>query len=656
MSIPSIIAPPDLNTFKTEFHPNAHCEPVIECFSAFGCVETDNMRPHIDDEAPWTPFKSRADFEFAEIVHQATLDKDQTDRLLKLLWRIVDGNTNFTLKSHADLSKAWDLAASQMTPFEKHIIPIKHKKDTLEFDMHAWPLWNWAMDLLSEPLLAPHFVWDVKHLYKHDRISYKHFIHEPWTADHWWHIQSSLPNNGVPFAIILYADKTHLSSSGAVKGYPVIAHCVNLPVPEDSGEDGKLSYTNLKHIVWHESFFKLLKSIILYAKTGFAHECYDRITHWLYPLILLLSADYKEQKDALKEHGLRPVKNVFWSVPNLDPHEIISQDSLHLWHMGLFGRHKFEDLKKCVGDLGHEALKKVDNQFSTFPQWRNLNHFDSNLYASQNILTCNEDKAGYVLLRCIASYLELNMYISLDVHTTDTIAAGEAELLVYQKLLEVMSSDLLQCDERTKNWNFPKAHGGKHIFHNVLEKGISSLLKLDHISLVSELICSHISHLIEEYLRCIASERELKSDEDESKDDWTFIGHICLGSPQSLVSFASVEEAHNSNHAFAHFQKKFTRFLNSFLPSNNIPLPNGSTWLRPAAEDTVHERRDCALIHTHDKDGNDQNIFVQLLFMFKYVVSKQTLDLALVQPMGSCLGTRCAYTIGFPEVLDLKCL
>jgi hypothetical protein len=42
--------------------------------------------------------------------------------------------------------------------------------------------------------------------------------------------QSSLPNNGVPFAIILYADKTHLSSSGAVKGYPVIACCANLPI------------------------------------------------------------------------------------------------------------------------------------------------------------------------------------------------------------------------------------------------------------------------------------------------------------------------------------------------------------------------------------------------------------------------------------------
>jgi len=86
-------------------------------------------------------------------------------------------------------------------------------------------------------------------------------------------------------------------------------------------------------------------------------------------------------EEALKEHGLRPVKvhvshirflgyvininyqNVFWNVPNSDPHEIISQESLHLWHIGLFGRHKFDDLKKRVGDLGREALKKVDDQW-----------------------------------------------------------------------------------------------------------------------------------------------------------------------------------------------------------------------------------------------------------------------------------------------------
>jgi hypothetical protein len=113
------------------------------------------------------------------------------------------------------------------------------------------------------------------------------------------------------------------------------------------------------------------------------------------------------------------------------------------------------------------------------------------------------------------------------------------------------------------------------------------LLKLDHISLVSELIRSRIIHLDEEHLRCIASESELEDDEDETKDDQKFAGHIHLGSPQSLTSFALVEEANRSNRAFANFRKKFTIFLNNFLPSKNIPLPNGLTWLRPAAEDTV---------------------------------------------------------------------
>ncbi|KAG1858351.1 hypothetical protein C8R48DRAFT_544380, partial [Suillus tomentosus] len=136
-----------------------------------------------------------------------------------------------------------------------------------------------------------------------------------WTGDRWWNLQSLLPENGAPFAFILYADKTHLSTAGTVKAYPVIARCGNLPVnirnvdgpgggrlvgwlpivPEDSDEDGKLSYTNLKRVVWHESFSILLVTIMVLSATGFAHECYDGIQRWIFPLILILSADYEEQ-------------------------------------------------------------------------------------------------------------------------------------------------------------------------------------------------------------------------------------------------------------------------------------------------------------------------------------------------------------------------
>lgn len=48
--------------------------------------------------------------------------------------------------------------------------------------------------------------------------------------------QSSLPEGASPLCIILYADKTHLSSFGTQKGYPVLARCANLPTDIRNGE------------------------------------------------------------------------------------------------------------------------------------------------------------------------------------------------------------------------------------------------------------------------------------------------------------------------------------------------------------------------------------------------------------------------------------
>jgi hypothetical protein len=121
-----------------------------------------------------------------------------------------------------------------------------------------------------------------------------------------------------------------LSSFGTEKGYPIMARIANLPVDirngegigggqvvgwlpivsgllyavhlltfgqveEDSGETGKTGFVNHKQIVWHESFFLLLETIILYSKTGFHHTCADTIHRWLFPILLILSADYEEQ-------------------------------------------------------------------------------------------------------------------------------------------------------------------------------------------------------------------------------------------------------------------------------------------------------------------------------------------------------------------------
>ena len=52
---------------------------------------------------------------------------------------------------------------------------------------------------------------------------------------------------------------------------------------------------NFKNIVWHESFNKLVESIKGYSKTGCWVWCSDEVDQHIYPVILILVADYEEQ-------------------------------------------------------------------------------------------------------------------------------------------------------------------------------------------------------------------------------------------------------------------------------------------------------------------------------------------------------------------------
>ncbi|SJL09055.1 uncharacterized protein ARMOST_12431 [Armillaria ostoyae] len=142
------------------------------------------------------------------------------------------------------------------------------------------------------------------------------FFDEPWTGNTFWEIQSSLPSGGKPLAYILYADKSRLSSFGTAKGYPVMAHCGNLPdeirngknfgggcvvgwlpiVEEEEDNKGKPLWINFKRVVWHEAFRKILGSIAQYSRSGYAFKLPNsEKVIILYPFILILSADYEEQ-------------------------------------------------------------------------------------------------------------------------------------------------------------------------------------------------------------------------------------------------------------------------------------------------------------------------------------------------------------------------
>ncbi|KIK18210.1 hypothetical protein PISMIDRAFT_109892 [Pisolithus microcarpus 441] len=429
--LPSASIQPD--SFKTGFHPKSGHPTMVDSFSTFDRSQgrTQNQ-PMVDDNSqPWHPFQTHEDFEFSEIAHQAALNKDHMNKLLSLIQRIAKGEAKFTLQSHHDITEAWKCAAKLMTPFKKGVISILHQKQDFEFDVHFHPLWDWAMDLLSNPILMPHFVWDAQRLYKHNGERFEWFVDKPWMGNWWWNIQSDLlGDNAAPFAFILYADKSHLSSSGKVKAYPVIVQCRNLPVPADSGNKGKLSWTNLKCIVWHESFLKILDSIVSLSKVSFAYQTFEGTVRHLYPVILILSADYEEQcimvlirglkshcpcpiclvpsdqlcnhtstypmhmsldaitslevykrswKDGealMQKQSLQPVKNAFWHINHSDPHHALSFDHLHYDDMGM-GDHLFKETKKNLAEIGHHAEKAVDDHHDAFPHWQNFNHFSS---------------------------------------------------------------------------------------------------------------------------------------------------------------------------------------------------------------------------------------------------------------------------------------
>ncbi|KAG1847898.1 hypothetical protein F4604DRAFT_1883959 [Suillus subluteus] len=707
--------------FKTKYHPRSGRATLHQSFGEFGINQTQNAP--IDKE-PWCPFRSRRDFEFSEIVLDASLNKSQINALLELISHISQGQAQITLK-----------------------IPVTYKRNEQEFEVHARPIWDWALDLLDNPLLAPHFVWDACRVYKHDGTQFEHFYDEPWTGDRWWDIQSALPpdvENAIPFCFILYADKTKLSSHGTVKGF-VVVRCANLPVdirngegfgggrvvgwlpivPEDPAEEGKLGYTTLKHVVWHKSFFKLLEhaaQCMMSLVCGRGGKCPCPIC--LVPLAELhdLSKSYpirtvEEVQEALhvyglskaqgeqilKALGLRPVANIFWLILHSSPHDALSLDRLHSLHAGLW-KHLLGELKKVLAYLGRDAQEAFENLISNFPRWRNLNHFKSvinisftdgnkyqdlskkTLYPALNILMHRVSPVGHQLLCVISSYLQLDSWIGLDVHTERTLAVIEAELLVFDAELKayITCAEESEIEKLKLDWDFPKTHLWKHVIHDIQLKGVArnystrpneklhgplkdtyyhqtngkdiatQILRIDHHRFSMKLLRERVD-MLDKHHQLQALDNNKPHEEDVPV---AFNGHVKLGSPVPKPSaIINVESHSQTDRAFQSFRRKFSEFINTALPTYGHQLMSWLTfasdfelrehcYLKVNYESTVDWKQHTDHLrcnpHFHGQAWFDhaliqltaeQIAFVRLIFMFKcHIPNIGPFEFAPVQP------------------------
>ncbi|TFK32476.1 hypothetical protein BDQ12DRAFT_773340 [Crucibulum laeve] len=706
----------------TEYHPSSGLKPQLDALEDYRCY-VNKSSTQKTNEKPWAPFHTEADFKFAEFVLDASLNHRQIDSLLKLMHTCIDKKDELTIQSNVELQKLWEMAdtSGMLTPFIHHTVAVPYKQEEQKFDFWCRPLWNWLSDLISDVDLAPHFVWDAQQLFVYQDSSFIRFFDEPWTANHFWEVQSKLPSNGKPLGLILYADKTKLSSFGTAMGYPIVAHCANLPahlcngegigggrvvgwlpiVKETEDEKSKPGFVDFKRAVWHESFRKLLETIKLFSKTGCSILCGDGIICLLFPFVIILSADYEEQcvmanicglgglapcpvclvprnellspvhtvhplrtqedtsvtiltalqstsgvrEEILKKKGLRPITastshNAFWEIAHSDPHATISWDWLHSHSAGLGGKHLWPELQEY---LKHEPFQrsdrqKVDDQMKSLPRWRDLNHFDKVFdmhfadatkweditklapYVLHNILEKSVTPHGYLLLCCLQSYIKLDIYASLDLHTEKTLAAGKNALKDFINLI-------IQYAEATKDvlpgdWHRDVASQVCLSIYNcdvtlLLNKCIQ-ILKIDHHLFIAKYIRNNINQLHE----------ETESTTDHREPIIKIIGNIYLGSKQKECSLDMLElSKKSSDQGYIRFRIKLAKFLNEYLPAISTGHP------------PVKLKKDALVTEYRFLKVNFTSIVTwQLLYIFTIEIENTIHPLALVLPLDAAIG------------------
>ncbi|KAG2139767.1 hypothetical protein DEU56DRAFT_871106 [Suillus clintonianus] len=688
-----------LNDIKVEHHPNSGILTKVEAFGDFKCHPAHHSLWSVPepDAQPWQPFKSHLEFDVAEIALEAA----------NICHRCARRSEKFTFRNHKDVRAKWDAASQRLTGFTKDVISIPFTDKSWDFDVYYCDLWEWATNLLHDPYLFPNFHFDAQRMSKFNGQLFKQFVDEPFTAQHFWDAQSQLPGEAKPLTFILYVDKTKLSSFGSAKGYPVVARLANLPtnihnsqgmgggyivgwlpvVKEDKQHSGKPAWANFKVTVWQKSFERILSLLAAKSKMGQWLECLDVIQRWFFPLVLILSSDFEEQltmsltrgvrslwpcpvclvlhdklsdtlccypcctsqketaeerEEVLKAYGLHDVLNSFWALSSTDVHRALSWDKLHFHSGGEWSDHLWVELQKHI----NEAVCPL----------------------------------RYLLLRCVCLYLELDMYASLEVHTSETISSGRHTHCAFSALLQRYIDKT--ADESNKNWNFPKLHMDVHIFDDPNEKMHGSLKD-------SYLLCTNFCDVAEQIL-CINTwqvvadcihRRLFKFDEHQhqvhnSEEDFlvnvidcpiisaTNVFHVKLGSKQQSQTFDVIEVAHRDDQAFGDFHIKLNDFLNTLLPSLNVPLPSGKhIHLRGTDEITeycfIHinyksmvdwcqhtnylrcsplffgsPRFDCVFIRLTE----NKVILGRLIFCFECQVEDRRFPLALIHPFDSPTG------------------
>ena len=93
---------------KVEYHPRSGRKERVFRFEDY---ERERPTARVRDSDPWHPFACRDDFEFADALLQCGMRRKQIETVLRIVKRISQGQSDFSLWSFEDLESSWKQAA-----------------------------------------------------------------------------------------------------------------------------------------------------------------------------------------------------------------------------------------------------------------------------------------------------------------------------------------------------------------------------------------------------------------------------------------------------------------------------------------------------------------------------------------------------------------
>jgi hypothetical protein len=107
------LAQPQQGDMKLKYHPSSGRKTRALSATDYCVYEFDHKIVH--DDHPWHPFRTRADFEAAELALRTSMNKEETETLFNLINRTTSDRDVFTLNTYKDAVNMWDLASSKQT-------------------------------------------------------------------------------------------------------------------------------------------------------------------------------------------------------------------------------------------------------------------------------------------------------------------------------------------------------------------------------------------------------------------------------------------------------------------------------------------------------------------------------------------------------------